>query len=163
MPRVAKRTHRVYLVQGSQGLTQSKEPTDTFYDVDADHPIQFEGAVWLPVTQAGMGMSRTWKVLYERVPDGAQDGITIDELGARMQLIRNRWYVDEAAVDQEKWTPLPPSRITCLQIVTGVLILGYSLWMLTTSRQVSGTWTLFVAGLAAVLLIADYLIQRRGQ
>lgn len=119
--------------------------------------------MWLPITQAGMGMSKTWKVLYERVPDGAQDGINIDELGARMQLIKNRWYVYEAAVDQEKWTPLPPSRVTCLQIVTGVLILGYSLWMLTTSRQVSGTWTLFVAGLAAVLLIADYLIQRRGQ
>jgi hypothetical protein len=153
-------THRIYLQAGHRGrLSQTDKPTGIFYDVDANHPLKENGTTWLPVTQAGRG--RAWDVLFERVPHGSGDNIVIDDLGARMKLIKNRWYVDEKHVNIGQAEKLPQVvRFTCLQWFTiGSIIIGLVLALVWEEQRPIIAITAVV--LAVLFLIADYLIQRR--
>jgi hypothetical protein len=135
------------------------EPTNIFYDVDADTPLQENGTTWLSITQAGR--CRAWEVLFERVPDGSGDGIVIDDLGARMKLIKNRWYVDSEHINLEQAEKLPQVvRLTCLQWFTvGAVVIGL-IWTLATD---TGKPIIAISALvlAVLFMVADYLIQRR--
>jgi hypothetical protein len=127
--------------------------------VDAEHPLQDNGTTWLPVTQAGRG--RAWEVLFERVPHGSGDNIVIDDLGARMKLIQNRWYVDASHIDLNVAEKLPRVvRFTCLQWFTiGTIIIGFVLALVWEEQRLIIAITAIV--LAVLFMIADYLIQRR--
>jgi hypothetical protein len=153
-------THRIYMQQGMMGrLAQVPEPTSIFYDVDADTPLQENDTTWLPITQAGRG--RAWEILFERVPNGTEDNIVIDDLGAPMKLIKNRWYVDARHVDLDRAEKLPQVvRLTCLQWFTvGTIIVGLVLVMVMDESR--PTVALISLILAVLFMAADYLIQRR--
>jgi hypothetical protein len=128
--------------------------------VDADSPLEDNGTEWLPVTQAGRG--RAWDILFVQVPEGAADGIVIDDLGARMKLIRNRWYVDSKHVNLDMAGRLPQvARFTCLQWAAGLTIIIFGIIFILMDGDISGEVALLVAAAAGLMLLADYLIQRR--
>jgi hypothetical protein len=157
-------THRIYLQQDGRGRwVQTDQPTSTFYDVDVIRVIEEADTRWIRVSGAGMTMqSRSWQILRERVPDGATDGIVIDDLGATMKLIRNHWYVDQKGIHQDAWVALSPPKATCLQWLAGGLILIFGIVYVTADRgSIPVGVTLAVAGIVVLMLIVDALMKWR--
>ena len=152
-------THRVYLHQyRNRRPEQTNEPTLLFYDINADAPIEHEGMSYLPVLRASSG--KAWNILFESVPDGATDGILIEDLGARMQLIRTKWYVEREDVSVElAYRIIRPSPITCLQILAILILLGYAVGLLIAARP-PFSMTLAVASILILILAVDHWIQR---
>ncbi len=152
-------THRIYLRSEQSGkIEQADTITPMFFDIDASDTLERFGSSWLQITRASSG--RAWQVLFERIPDDARDGIIIDDLGARMRLIENKWYVDAAQINADKWYPLSRHRLTCLQWIAAVLLVG-GLVVSFVWKQIPSIMIWGIIAVATFCIAADYLIQKR--
>ena len=135
-----------------------------FYDVNADKPLKRDGTEWLVITAASVG--KPYVTLWERVPDGTQAGVEIDELGARMKLIQNRWYADAQHVRLDMAYSIPKPPITCLQRVAIVFSLTVVTAIGMKLDPFDGKYLIpavIVAGIiVVVVMIADHIIQSKG-
>lgn len=100
-------THRIYIFEDRQGqVMQADRPTNIFYDIDANHPIEAHGTAWMEIIRA---KGKAYRTLFGTAP-GVRENVVITDLGARMRLMDNHWYVDVQNVDPYKWMPLAVRR-----------------------------------------------------
>lgn len=155
-------THRIYILEDRNGnVMQADRPTGSFYDIDADHPREAHGTVWMRIIRA---KGKAYKTLFGTAP-GVRDDVVITDLGARMRLMDNHWYVDVQNVDPYKWMPLAVRRepLSALQWLA-ILVAAVTLVVIYFGKP--GNNFVPAAGVAVVIIglciAADNIRKRRN-
>jgi hypothetical protein len=91
-------SYRIYLAYNYLGrLQQINKITRDFYDVVPHLYIDADHTRWYRMTSTSPG--RAYTALWKAAPAHVTDYVTITELGARMRLFSDQWYVDSSEID----------------------------------------------------------------
>jgi hypothetical protein len=152
-------THRIYIFEDRNGnVMQADRPTASFYEIDANHPLDAHGTVWMKIIKA---KGKAYKTLFGTAL-GVRNDVVITDLGARMRLIDNYWYVDVQNIDPYKWMPLAVrERLSALQIAAIIISIFTIIGMLVSDTNFTPNVILAVI-VIFMAITADYIKKRRN-
>jgi hypothetical protein len=155
-------THRIYIFEDRNGnVMQADRPTNMFYEIDADHPIERHGTAWMKIIRA---KGKAFKTLYGTAP-GVRNDVVITDLGARMGLMDNRWYVDVMNVDPYKWMPLKVSEPMSVLQRLAMIVAAVTILVVTFFGSPTRNFTpaLILSAIIVILcVVADNIKKRRN-
>jgi hypothetical protein len=161
-------SYRIYLAPNCLGrLQQINRSTRDFYDVLPHFYLDADHTRWYRVSSTSRG--RTFTALWKAAPADITDYITVTELGARMRLFCNQWYVDSQDIDLSKavnprrlvlsW---PKALALAMALLVFIYLAGITLYSIWTGQLVPPFQPLarFSAAAMLLLLSAEQLLGR---